>query len=220
LSKTSPGCVGRRESIALAEAANSHARDAPSTRSAADKVALFRSLFAGRADVFPKHWHNPKTNRKGYSPACSNEWIRGVCDKPCVKCGECPNQAFIPVTDRVILDHLQDRHVAGVYPMLDDETCHFLAVDFDKDGWKDDVVAFVDTCQRFDIPAAVERSRSGNGAHVWFFFGTCVPALTARKMGCFLLTETMAWRLGKESDDAHFAPALWAAQGEGLVDAG
>lgn len=188
------GLRGRRESIARAEAASSHAHDAPSTRSAADKVALFRSLFAGRADVFPKHWHNPKSDRKGYSPACSNEWVKGVCDKPRVKCGECPNQAFIPVTDRVILDHLQGRHVAGVYPMLDDETCHFLAVDFDKDGWKDDVAAFVETCHRFDVPAAVERSRSGNGAHVWFFFGTRVPAVAARKMGCFLLTETMARR--------------------------
>jgi len=184
----------RRESIARAEAAISHAHDAPSTRSAADKVALFRSLFAGRADVFPKHWHNPKTDRKGYSPACRNEWVRGVCDKPRVKCAECPNQAFIPVTDRVILDHLQGRHVAGVYPMLDDETCHFLAVDFDKGGWKEDVAAFVETCKRFDVPAAVERSRSGNGAHVWFFFGTRVSAGAARKMGCFLLTETMARR--------------------------
>lgn len=188
------GLRGRRGGIARVEAASSHALDAPFTRSAADKVALFRSLFAGRADVFPKHWHNPKTDRAGYSPACSNEWVRGVCEKPRVKCGECPNQAFIPVTDRVILDHLQGRHVAGVYPMLDDETCNFLAVDFDKDGWKEDVAAFVETCKCFDVPAAVERSRSGNGAHVWFFFGTRVPAGAARKMGCFLLTETMPRR--------------------------
>src|SRR5690606_38928859 len=139
-----------------------------SARSPADKVALFRSLFAGRTDVFPKYWHNLKTDRKGYSPACSNEWVRGVCDKPRVKCSECPNEAFIPVTDRVLLDHLQGRHVAGVYPMLDDETCRFLAVDFDKDGWKEDVSAFVETCRAFDLPAAIERSRSGNGAHVWF----------------------------------------------------
>lgn len=184
----------KRRGIAKAEAVSSQAQDAPPTRSAADKVALFRSLFAGRTDVFPKHWNSPKTDRKGYSPACSNEWVRGVCDKPRVKCGDCPNQAFVPVTDRVILDHLQGRHVAGVYPMLDDETCQFLAVDFDKDGWKEDVAAFVETCQHFDVPAAVERSHSGNGAHAWFFFGTRIPAVTARKMGCFLLTETMARR--------------------------
>ncbi len=188
------GLRGRREGTVRAEATSTHAHGALSSRSAADKVALFRSLFAGRTDVFPKHWHNPKTDRKGYSPACSNEWVRGICDKPRVKCGECPNQAFIPVTDRVILDHLQGRHVAGVYPMLDDETCLFLAVDFDKDGWREDVAAFAETCQRFDVPAAVERSRSGNGAHVWFFFGTRVPAVMARKLGCFLLTETMARR--------------------------
>ncbi len=91
-------------------------------RSTGEKVAVFRRLFAGRTDVFPKYWHNKKTDRKGYSPACSNEWVRGVCDKPRVKCGECPNQAFIPVGDQVVLDHLRGRHVIGVYPMLEDDT--------------------------------------------------------------------------------------------------
>ncbi len=86
----------------------------PST--AGEKVALFRSLFRGRDDVFPKLWVNPRTDRKGYAPACSNEWVRGVCEKPRVKCSECPNQAFISVSDQVVLDHLQGRHVMGVYP--------------------------------------------------------------------------------------------------------
>ncbi|HEY9720941.1 MAG TPA: hypothetical protein V6D47_02945 [Oscillatoriaceae cyanobacterium] len=98
-----------------------------------EKIALFRSLFRGRDDVYyPKLWQNPKSNKKGYSPACSNEWARPLCEKPRVKCGECPNQAFIPVTDRVIQEHLQGRHVIGVYALLGDETCWFLAVDFDK----------------------------------------------------------------------------------------
>ena len=170
------------------------ATTSPEQRSGQEKVGLFRSLFRGRTDVFPKHWHNPKTNKKGYSPACSNEWVRGVCDKPRVKCGECPNQAFGAVTDRVILDHLQGRHVAGVYPLLEDETCWFLALDFDKDGWREDVTSFVETCHRFGLTAAVERSRSGNGAHVWFFFSSPVPATDARKLGCYLITETMAAR--------------------------
>ena len=90
----------------------------PST--AGEKVALFRSLFRGRDDVFPKLWVNPRTDRKGYAPACSNEWVRGVCEKPRVKCSECPNQAFISVSDQVVLDHLQGRHVMGVYPLLPD----------------------------------------------------------------------------------------------------
>jgi len=167
-------------------------RSAPST--AAEKVALFRSRFRGRAEIYPRFWTNARTGRKGYAPACGNEWVRGVCEKPRVKCGECPNQAFLPVDDQVILDHLQGRHVAGVYPLLTDETCWFLAADFDKTSWTDDVAAFVETCRVNRLPAAVERSRSGNGAHVWFFFSAPVAATTARKMGCYLITETMARR--------------------------
>src|SRR3989441_10427961 len=160
----------------------------------AEKVALFRSLFRGRDDIYPGFWTNARTGRKGYAPACGNEWIRGVCEKPRVKCGECPNQAFLPVEDQVILDHLQGRHVVGVYPLLTDETCWFLAADFDKTSWTDDVAAFAETCRVNGLPAAVERSRSGNGAHVWFFFSAPVAAPAARKMGCYLITETMSRR--------------------------
>ena len=168
----------------------------PTTRklSPAQKVALFLRLFRGREDVYPRLWQNQKTGRKGYSPACANEWIRGVCEKPRVKCGECPNQAFLPVTADTILDHLQGRHVIGVYPMLSDETCWFIAADFDKECWREDVLAFTETCRRNSVPYAIERSRSGNGAHVWFFFSNPIAAATARKMGSYLITETMARR--------------------------
>ena len=171
----------------------------PATQPSADipttpkeKISLFRKLFRGRNDVYPLLWISSKTGRKGYSPACGNEWVRGICEKPRVKCSECPNQAFLPLGDQVVLDHLQGRHSIGVYPMLKDETCWFLAADFDKESWHDDVAAFVDTCRSLDIPTAVERSRSGNGAHVWFFFDSPVPAVIARRMGCYLITETMA----------------------------
>ena len=104
-------------------------RAAPSTSS--EKIAQIMELFRGRIDVYPKRWVNIKKNAEGYAPACSNEWVRGVCDKRSVKCGECPNQAFILVTEQTFRDHLKGRHTIGVYPMLHDETCWFLAVDFD-----------------------------------------------------------------------------------------
>jgi hypothetical protein len=175
-------------------------------RSAEEKVTLFRRLFRGRGDVFPTRFVKKKTGKPGYAPACTNKFVRGVCELPKVKCGECPNQAFVPVDDAAVVAHLQGRHVMGVYPLLEDETCWFLAVDFDKSTWTEDVLAFVATCRQVGLPAAVEWSRSGNGAHVWFFFTEPVPAAIARKMGCHLITETMARRhqLSMDSYDRLF----------------
>jgi len=107
------------------------------------------------------------------------------------KCSDCVNQAFVAVDDQVITDHLRGRHVMGVYPLLEDETCWFLAVDFDESSWKEDVAAFAETSRALGTPTAVERSRSGNGAHAWFFFSAPVSANVARRMGCYLITETM-----------------------------
>jgi hypothetical protein len=159
-----------------------------------EKIQLFRQLFRGREDVYPKLWINNKSGRKGYSPACNREWVRGVCEKPRIKCGDCANQAFDSVTDSVIRDHLQGKHTIGVYPMLPDDTCWFLAADFDKQEWREDVTAFAETCRHFEISYAIEKSRSGNGAHVWIFFSSPVLASSARRMGIFLITETMARR--------------------------
>ena len=153
-----------------------------------------------------------KTGRAGYAPACGNEWVRGICEKPRIKCGDCPHRAFLPVTDEVIRCHLSGKDaggpgfVAGVYPMFADETCHFLAMDFDKESWQDDVLAVMETSRRLEIPAALERSRSGNGGHVWLFFTEAVPATLARKLGSFILTETMEQRpeLGLDSYDRLF----------------
>ena len=175
-------------------------------RTGSEKIRLFRTLFRGRTDVFPKRWENVQQGRSGYAPACANEWIRGVCDKPKVRWGECPNQAFIEVEDRVIAGHLGGKYTAGVYPLLPDDTCWFVAVDFDEESWTDDVGAFVETCEGYTLSPAVERSRSGNGAHVWFFFTTPVSARDARDMASFLLTETMRLRreLKLESYDRLF----------------
>jgi superfamily II DNA or RNA helicase len=175
-------------------------------RTPADKVKLFRGLFRGRPDLYPTRFVSKKSGKAGYAPACSNKFVPGVCELPKVKCGDCTRQAFKPVDDAAVIAHLKGRHVMGVYPMQDDETCWFLAVDFDKSAWMDDVRAFVQTSRRLGLPLAVERSRSGNGAHVWFFFATPVAAATARKMGCHLITETMASRheLGMDSYDRLF----------------
>ena len=178
----------------------------PVPRSPEEKVRLFRQLFRGRGDVFPTRFVSKKTGKPGYAPACTNKFVRGVCELPKVKCSECPSQAFVHSDDAAVLAHLQGRHVMGVYPLLEDETCWFLAVDFDKSTWQDDVLAFVATCRQVGLPAAVERSRSGNGAHVWFFFGEPVPAVIARRMGCYLITETMSRRheLSMDSYDRLF----------------
>ncbi|PYT89878.1 MAG: restriction endonuclease subunit R [Acidobacteria bacterium] len=176
------------------------------------KVALFRSLFRGREDVYPQRFESRKTGRAGYSPACGNEWVRGICEKPRIKCSECPHQHFLPVTDDVIRWHLcgQDdkgrEFVMGVYPMLRDETCFFLAADFDKATWQQDAGAFLETCRQMSVPAALERSRSGNGGHVWFFFNEAVPAALARKLGTHILTKTMECRpeVGLDSYDRLF----------------
>jgi len=176
------------------------------------KIALFRSLFHGREDVYPRRFESRKTGRAGYSPACGNEWVQGICEKPRIKCSECPHQRFLPVTDDVIRWHLQghDDHshdfVIGVYPMLLDETCFFLAADFDKTTWQDDVGALLETCRQMNLPAALERSRSGRGGHIWFFFNEAVPANLARKFGAHILTETMERRpdIGLDSYDRFF----------------
>ena len=176
------------------------------------KIALFRSLFRGREDVYPRRFESRKTGKSGYAPACANEWVRGICEKPRIKCAECPHRRFLPVTDEVIRWHLSGRDeaglpfVAGVYPMLLDETCFFLAVDFDRSGWLEDSIAFVETCRSINLSPALERSRSGRGGHVWLFFDEAVPAGLARRLGSYILTEAMERRpdIGFNSYDRFF----------------
>jgi superfamily II DNA or RNA helicase/very-short-patch-repair endonuclease len=176
------------------------------------KIALFRSLFRGREDVYARRFESRKSGRSGYQPACASEWAKGLCGKPKVKCAQCPQRNFLPVTDAVAGWHLSGRNgqgqdfVMGVYPLLEDETCLFLAVDFDQNSWQADALAFLHTCRGLGLPAALERSRSGNGGHIWLFFEEAVPARIARNLGSHLLTETMENRpdLGLKSYDRLF----------------
>ena len=174
-------------------------------RSVEEKIKLFMSLFKGRNDIYAKRWQN-KEGKSGYSPVCTNEWEIGICNKPKIKCADCTNKSFGVLNENVIEDHLKGNIVVGIYPMCTDDTCHFLAIDFDGEdlpagmnsilqaGWQKDITVFREVCNKFDIQVAVERSRSGNGAHAWFFFENQISAALARKLGTLLLTYSMSKR--------------------------
>ncbi len=162
----------------------------PSRFSTAEKVALFRRRFRGRTDVYPIRWESMTSGKAGYTPACANEWRAGICEKPRIRCGDCSNRLLIPLSDAVIYDHLAGKHTVGVYPLLEDDTCHFLAVDFDEAEWRDDARAFSQSCEELGVPAAMEVSRSGNGAHVWVFFANRVSARDARRLGTAVISHT------------------------------
>ena len=162
----------------------------PSRLKTDEKVALFRRLFRGRTDVYPIRWESKTTGKSGYAPACANEWRAGICEKPRIKCAECDNRLFIPLSDSVIYDHLIGKRTVGIYPILTDDTCHLLATDFDEAEWKDDARAFVQSCHELGVPVALEISRSGNGAHAWIFFAGSVPARDARRLGTAIISHT------------------------------
>lgn len=164
----------------------------PSNFSANEKVALFRRLFRGRTDVYPLRWESKTSGKVGYTPACANEWKAGVCNKPRVKCLDCSHRLLRPLSDTVIYEHLAGRHTVGVYPLLADDTCHFLAADFDEAEWKEDALAFTRSCNELGVPVALEISRSGNGAHAWIFFAGSVPAHDARRLGIAIISHTCA----------------------------
>jgi superfamily II DNA or RNA helicase len=164
----------------------------PSRLSTDEKIALFRRLFRGRTDLFPIRWESTTTGKSGYAPACANEWRAGVCEKRRIKCGECANRLLIPLSDAVIYKHLAGEITVGVYPLLEDNSCCFLAVDFDEAEWQDDARAFMQSCDALGVPAALEISRSGQGAHAWVFFAGSVLARDARRLGTAIISHTCA----------------------------
>ncbi len=155
------------------------------------KIRLFMSLFRGRNDVYARRWENKNKGTSGYAPVCLNQWQPGVCGKPKIPCSKCKNKAYAVLDENAVEDHLRGNTVVGIYPILPDETCCFLAMDFDEADWQKDVSAVRDVCSEFEIPPAVERSRSGDGCHAWFFFGDPIPAVIVRKFGTALLTYSM-----------------------------
>jgi len=164
-----------------------------------EKIELFLDLFAGRTDVYARRYESRRTGRSGYTPVCGNEWLSGICEKPKMKCSQCPNRDLLPLTKAVINRHLRGidpcgEDVIGVYPMLPDETCRFLVADFDDDNWQEDVTVFREVCRQHDLSVYVERSRSGNGGHVWFFFEEPISCALARRLASGLLTCAMESR--------------------------
>ncbi|WP_254843546.1 hypothetical protein [Shewanella sp. UCD-KL21] len=137
--------------------------------SSSQKIDIYMKLFRGRQDIYANHWQN-KRGRSGYSVGCHNEWQQGKCNKPKIKCMECVHQAFKILDQKAIYNHLAGRHILGLYPLLEDYSCWLLAADFDKSDWQEAVSAFRKACNEFKVPCSVERSRSGNGAHIWVFF--------------------------------------------------
>ena len=156
-----------------------------------EKIKIFMNVFRGRTDVFAKRYVSKKTGKAGYTPVCKNEFNKYKCDKPKVKCSECSFRELVPLTEDIVLKHLKGEIGIGIYPLLPGDVCNFLAIDFDKKTYEKDVSAFWSICDELNVPIYVERSRSGNGAHVWIFFEGSVLAKVARKLGNILLTKTI-----------------------------
>jgi hypothetical protein len=175
-------------------------------QSSQEKIDLFLKLFRAREDVFPKRWENAKTGKQGYSPVCANEWVKPICRKPQVRCAECVHKKFSPLDGRAVESHLRGGATIGTYAIREDDTCVFLACDFDEASWQADAAAYRDTGRTLGLEVAVERSRSGNGAHAWIFFDAPILARLARSLGTLLLAQCSEKnpRLSLESYDRFF----------------
>ena len=172
----------------------------------ADKVQIFLQLFAARLDVYPQRWENKKNEKAGYSPICANEWVKPICNKPKIKCTDCSHQNFLSLDEIAVESHLRGNSTIGTYAIRTDDTCVFLACDFDESSWQLDVLTFQDAACALGIDVAIERSRSGNGAHAWIFFEEPISAKMARSLGTLILAKCSEQnlRLSLESYDRFF----------------
>jgi superfamily II DNA or RNA helicase len=168
-----------------------------------EKVSFFRNLFRGRDDVYAVRWEG-RSGKTGYSPAGAREWDQSPSQRG--KKQSFHYNKLFPLSDEAIRDHLLGKQTIGVYPLLQDDTCWFVAVDFDKKSWEADARAFLMMCWEMEVPASLERSRSGNGGHVWIFFSSPIQAALARKLASAVLTRTMErhYALGLDSYDRLF----------------
>jgi superfamily II DNA or RNA helicase len=160
-----------------------------STDNLKSQVDLFKSIFKGREDVFAVRWE--KGSKSGYMPAYFYDKYRYRTHK--MKGGTFQNfteKAYLLYSDEQIEMHLKGQQLIGIYPLLKDNTSWFIVADFDKTGWEDECKAFIKACTENNIPAYLERSRSGKGGHVWIFFDKPYPAVKSRKIFISLLQKT------------------------------
>lgn len=153
----------------------------------AEKIDLFLTLFRGRENVCAKRWKN----KPGYSPFCFNDFKSGICNKPRIKCTECKNSRFVQLNSEQLKKHLMGEEVLGLYPMTEKDTCYLLVIDLDEARWQDDSNIIRNVCVENKISVYVERSRSGQGSHIWFFFDTEIKASIARNFGMIILNLAM-----------------------------
>lgn len=161
-----------------------------------EKIKLYRSLFYGRNDVFALRFDNESKNKSGYKPHCTNEWKHGLCNKSEIKCSDCDFRKFKSLEDNDIIEHLSGQKTIGLYPLLQNDKCKFLAIDFDGNSYKNDVLLVVDAFNKFNISTSIERSRSGDGCHLWIFFDEEILAKTARYFGNLILNYTLENNVG------------------------
>jgi hypothetical protein len=150
-----------------------------------EKVAFFGALFAARTDVYATRWDNPRTGQKGWLPAVRGGWRRSLRHS---------ERDYLPLTPQVLEAHLSGEIHVGLYPLLDGDRCWWLAADFDGDAAMLDALNYIKAARAAGVPAGLEVSRSGTGAHCWIFFTAPVPAEVARRLGTSLLREAMTLR--------------------------
>ena len=139
------------------------------------------NLFSGRKDVFARFWQNSATGKSGYAPAKNDNGI------------------LLQLTETNIATHLAGQQLIGIYPLLKDNTSHFMAIDFDEASWLVDCVRAMGIASQNEIPCYLERSKSGNGAHVWFFFEKPVSAFKSRQLAKYLISQA-----GLSKDESSF----------------
>ncbi len=171
-----------------------------------EKIDLFLKLFRCREDVYPMRWENSKTGKQGYSPVCDLEWVKPICQKPTIRCSECQHQKFPPLDSFAVESHLKGHTTIGTYAIRADDTCSFLACDFDESSWKEDILAYKQAARELCIEVYIEKSRSGKGGHAWIFFEEFVHARLARSLGTLILAKCseLNIRLSLDSYDRFF----------------